>query len=168
MPAFNIDELQRGFQHYQDTVAKAASSGEWDLFADLFTEDAVYREHAYGTFTGREAIRGWIRRTMGTFPGNCMPGFPIAWSIFDPERGWIACEIRNLMADPGDGSVHEASNFTKLHYAGDGLFSYEEDVYNPAHFATLVVTWARAADAHGSLPEDGRAWLDRTIPGWRG
>lgn len=168
MPAFNIDELQRGFQHYQDTVAKAASSGEWDLFADLFTEDAVYREHAYGTFTGREAIRGWIRRTMGTFPGNCMPGFPIAWSILDPERGWIACEIRNLMADPGDGSVHEAANFTKLHYAGDGLFSYEEDVYNPAHFATLVVTWARAADAHGSLPEDGRAWLDRTIRGWRG
>ena len=45
------------------------------------------------------------------------------------------------MADPGDGSVHEADNVTILHYAGDGLWSYEEDVYNPAHFATMVQGW---------------------------
>ncbi len=34
---------------------------------------------------------------------------------------------------------------TVLHYAGDGLFSYEEDVYNPANFAPVVSVHGCAA-----------------------
>jgi hypothetical protein len=168
---FSRDELQAGFQHYQDTVQRAADSGDWNLFVDLFTEDATYSEHCYGSFVGREQIRRWALRTMSAFPGNVMPSFPVAWSVLDPERGWIVCEIRNLLRDPGDGSVHEASNYTRLHYAGrngadDAMFSFEEDVYNPAKFQQAVVAWARVADAHGTLPADGRAWLDAFAPGW--
>ena len=36
------------------------------------------------------------------------------------------------MSDPGDGSIHQEYNFTLLKYAGDGKWSYEEDIYNPA------------------------------------
>jgi hypothetical protein len=53
----------------------------------------------------------------------------------------------------------EAPNLTILHYAGEGLFSYEEDVYNPARFLQMVVGWATVADAHGRLPDEGRRWL---------
>lgn len=166
MAGWSREELESAFQHYQDTVARAGATGDWDLFAELFAPDAVYIEHAYGTFRGREAIRAWIRKTMGTFPGNCMPAFPIGWSVLDPDRGWVVCEIRNVMIDPGDGAPHEAVNFTKLVYAGENLWASEEDVYNPAHFATLVVNWARVADAHDTLPEEGRVWLDRAMPGW--
>jgi hypothetical protein len=71
------------------------------------------------------------------------------------------------MQDPGDGSVHEATNITILTYAGDNQFSKEEDVYNPARFAVAISGWARIADAHGTLPPDGQAWMDAAMPGWR-
>lgn len=160
-------ELEAALEHYQHTVRRASENRDWTLFAGLFTEDADYNEHAYGRFHGRDRIAAWAVRTMTTFPGNCMDDFPVRWSVFDADRGWIVCEIRNLMRDPGDGSRHETSNTTILHYAGENLFSYEEDVYNPMNFAQMVAGWARVADAHGTLPDDGRAWLDRFAPGWK-
>jgi hypothetical protein len=157
-------ELETAFEHYQQTVRTAKSTGDWTLFAGLFTEDARYNEHAFGRFQGRDRIAEWAVRTMTGFPGNCMIDFPVAWSVFDDERGWVICEIGNVMRDPGDGSVHSAPNTTILHYAGSNLFGYEEDVYNPLNFATVVAAWARVADAHGTLPDDGRAWLERFAP----
>lgn len=50
--------------------------------------------------------------------------------------------------DPGDGNVYEAANWTRLLYAGDGLFSEEEDVYNPAEFEPVVAGWLAASKAH--------------------
>ena len=158
---FTREEIEGAFRHYQSEVVKAASEPNWQLFADLFTEDATYYEHAYGRFAGREAITAWAKKTMSTFPGNAMPGVPIAWYVIDEQRGWVVCEIRNLMVDPGDASVHEASNITILHYAGDNRWSYEEDVYNPATFLEMVRGWAVVAAQHGRLPADGRAWLDK-------
>jgi hypothetical protein len=152
-------ELAEAFSHYESEVAKAAATGDWDLFADLFTEDSTYIEHVYGTWHGREQTRSWIHKTMTTFPGSEMVGFPPAWSSIDEERGWVICEIRNVMRDPGDGSVHEASNLTILRYAGDNLWAGEEDVYNPAHFLSMVKEWCRVAEKHGTLPVDARGWL---------
>jgi len=152
-------ELESAFQHYQDEVAGIAASGEWSGFADLFSEDATYVEHAYGTFTGREEIRDWIVRTMTTFPGSEMPGFPIEWYVVDEERGRIVCEVWNDLRDPGDGERHGASNLTILTYAGDGLWSCEED----------GTTRRRSCAPPGA----GRRWPPRTAssvptapPGW--
>lgn len=159
-------ELETALEHYQQTVRRASASGDWTLFAALFTEDADYNEHAYGRFHGRDRIAAWAVRTMTSFPGNCMVEFPIGWAVFDTDRGWIVCEIRNLMRDPGDGSVHETANTTILHHASENLFCYEEDVYNPMNFARMVAGWGRIAGAHGTLPDEGRAWLDRFAAGW--
>ena len=41
--------------------------------------------------------------------------------------------------------MHRADNITILYYAGDGLWSNEEDVYNAAHFATMATGWSAAA-----------------------
>ena len=158
---FTRDEIESAFAHYQSEVVKAATTPDWTLFANLFTADATYYEHAFGTFAGRENITAWAQRTMSTFPGNAMPGFPVAWYVIDEVRGWVVCEIRNVMDDPGDASVHEASNITILHYAGDNQWSYEEDVYNPGKFLDMVRTWALVAKAHGRIPEDAEAWLDK-------
>ena len=154
-------ELEAAFEHYQATVRRATAERDWTLFAGLFTEDATYNEHAYGRFSGRPAIAEWAVRTMTTFPGSAMTGFPISWSVIDPERGWIVCEVQNVMADPGDGSVHQAPNLTILHYAGNNQFSHEEDVYNPVRFMEMVAGWAAVATAHGRLPDEARAWVAR-------
>ena len=153
MGRWTRDELEQAFASYQRVALRAGTTGDWNAWADVFTEDATYVEHVFGTFGGREAIRRWITTTMSTFPGNAMPHFPIDWYVIDEERGWVVCQVWNRMADPGDGSVHQAYNFTLLKYAGDGLWSYEEDIYNPAQFAEMLSGWqARKAelDAAGS------------------
>jgi hypothetical protein len=32
----------------------------------------------------------------------------------------------------------------------------------------MVIGWAQVAALNGRLPDEGRDWLDRKIPGWRG
>lgn len=167
MSRWTRDELEAAFAHYGAEVQVAAEIGAWSRFADLFTEDASYDEHLYGTFHGREEIRGWIVKTMTTMPGSWMPSFPSSWHVIDEERGRIVCEILNRMQDPGDGSIHEATNITILTYAGDNQFSKEEDVYNPAKFMATISGWARVAYANGTLPADGVAWMDAALPRWR-
>jgi len=141
MGKWSREELEDAFDEYQRAALEAGVSGDWNGWADKFTEDATYIEHHYGTLGGREAIRTWITECMGTFPGNAMPHFPVEWYIIDEEKGWVVCQVWNRMADPGDGSLHQQYNFTLLKYAGHGKWSYEEDIYNPAHFATTVQTW---------------------------
>ena len=88
---------------------------------------------------------------MSTYPGSAMPAFPIGWSVIDEDRGWVICQVWNRMDDPGDGSIHQAYNVTILKYAGDGHWSYEEDIYNPAHFASMIEGWERhKAELSGS------------------
>ena len=82
--------------------------------------------------------------------------------MVDDTTPRVVCEVRNLMPDPGDGSVHEASNITILTYAGDGLWSREEGVYNPLRFARRAVSWARVVAQHGRLSEEGEAFLEQT------
>ena len=51
-------------------------------------------------------------------------------------------QVWNRMVDPGDGSLHQQYNFTLLKYAGNGKFSFEEDIYNPAHFQSMIKGWS--------------------------
>jgi SnoaL-like domain len=158
---FSAEEITEAYAAMHARVQHYAASGTWEAFADNFTEDAVYVEHAFGTFRGRDEIRAWSVSTMTTFPGGTMTSFPLAWQVVDAPSSRLICEVRNLMPDPGDGSQLEESNLTIMTYAGDGLFSREEDVYNPLRFARMSVKWARIAEAHGNLGVDGRAYLAR-------
>jgi ketosteroid isomerase-like protein len=151
-PRWSREELERAHQNYADTAARCARSGDWRAWADLFTDDAVYLEHTFGEFHGRDEIYDWISRTMAAWPNAAMTSFPHAWCVCDEERGWWICRIENRMKDPGDGSVHQAHNLTVLHYAGDGRFSYEEDAYNPAAFAPMLQGWLEVYEAHGGQP----------------
>jgi len=65
-------ELEDAFAGYQNTVVECTRSGDWNAFADMFTEDVVYVEHAFGTLNGREAVRKWVTRTMTEFPGQSL------------------------------------------------------------------------------------------------
>ena len=159
MTRMNENVLQSGFERYVAAVEEIAASGDWARFADLFTEDATYCEHVYGDFDGREEIRPWIVKTMTTFPGSEMVGFPPEWFVFDPPTNRVIANIRNIMRDPGDDSVHEASNITILTYDDEGNLLREEDIYNPQKFADMVRDWSRVAQQHGTLSDEGRAML---------
>jgi hypothetical protein len=149
MERWSRDELEKAFETYLEAGARAGASGDWTEWPEIFTEDATYIEHHFGTFHGRDEIRTWITQTMAQFPGNEMDAFPPSWYVVDEERGWVICEILNRMKDPGDGSIHEGTNITILKYAGDGKWASEEDVYNPARFIEMVKTWSERKQALG-------------------
>jgi hypothetical protein len=48
------------------------------------------------------------------------------------------------MSDPGNGNSYSETNWTMIDYAGDGLFSREEDIYNIANFVRLFEEWEAA------------------------
>lgn len=141
MGRWSREEIEEAFDRYQAAALKGGTTGDWDEWVDLFTEDATYVEHLYGEMGGREAIRTWIHDAMKTPPADEMSHFPIEWYVIDEDRGWVVCQVWNRMDDPGDGSLHQAYNFTLLKYAGDGRWKYEEDIYNPAHFAEMIKGW---------------------------
>jgi ketosteroid isomerase-like protein len=154
------EELERTFRAFRAALARAMQSGDWSEWAGFYAEDAVYVEHAMGTFRGRREIREWIERTMALPLVEHIEAFPVGWYVIDEERGWIIAQFFSRMRDPGDGSRHETYNVTILHYGGNGQWSYEEDIYNPAIMQSMLQGWAarRAALAgdHATPPSEGR------------
>ncbi len=138
MASWSREELEAAFENFQRVLGEAGTSGDWDKWAELYTQDVTYVEHQFGTFQGRDAIRRWIDGVMLTPPNDEMTEFPVDWYIIDEQRGWIVFRIWNRMRDPGDGSVHQEANFTLLKYAGDMRFSYQEDIYNPKPVEDMV------------------------------
>jgi ketosteroid isomerase-like protein len=138
MGEYTRDEIEQAYAHYRATAAEAGASGDWDAWSNLFTEDAVYIEHLYGRFEGREAIRTWISTTMAEPLNREMTDFPADWWVIDEDRGWVVCAVWNRMQDIGDGQLHQAINWSLLKYAGDNQWSYEEDIYNVSEFADMI------------------------------
>ena len=73
-------------------------------------------------------------------------------------------KTRNVMRDPGDGTVFECPNLTVLHYAGEDRWAFQEDVYDPQVFITMIAEWGRHAHGLGSLTDDEVAWFAANNP----
>jgi len=144
MGRWSRDEIENALELFRETALECGVSGDWNAWVDLFTEDATYVEHLYGTMGGREAIRKWICSTMAEYPNREMKYFPHEWYMIDEEKGWVVFCVWNRMEDPGDGSLHQAYNFSLLKYAGKMKWSYEEDIYNPKQFQDMIRGWLEA------------------------
>ena len=158
-PRFSRAQIEDAFTQFEATVDHAARTSDWDGWVAHYTPDVDYIEHAAGTMKGREQVRDWIRRSMTTFPGSHMTAFPTLWHVIDTERSRVICELDNPMRDPGDGTRISATNISIISYAGDGLWSRQEDVYNPLRFLKAGMAWCRKAQQLGSLDDDAAAWM---------
>ena len=151
--------LADAFATFEATVDAAARTRDWDAWVAHYTDDVDYIEHAMGTMKGRDQVRMWIYRTMTTFPGSHMTAFPSLWHVIDSDTGRVICELDNPMRDPGDGTIISATNISIITYAGDGLWSRQEDVYNPLRFLAAGMKWCRKAAELGTLDDDAAAWM---------
>lgn len=137
MGKYSRAELEQALVHYSAVVDRCSETQDWAPFADLFTEDVEYIEHAYGTMHGREEVRRWIVNVLKPFP---QMRFPHEWVAYDEDNDAIVVGMRNVLDHPTESGVEFSfPNTTRLIYAGDNLFSSEEDIYNPARDAPRVV-----------------------------
>lgn len=133
-------EIEAEFAKYRERGAIAVATGDWDQWSDQFTEDAHYREHHYGYFRSQGEIRGWITSVMKPFPTM---EFPVSWYVIDDNR--LSALIPNVLPPPpGDDGRYAFDVNTIMHYAGDGKWSYEEDLYSPADAEKVVKRWLAA------------------------
>ena len=143
-PAFPREEVEAEFFNYRSRGDLAVATGNWDQWADQFTDDAHYREHHYGCFNGQAEIRAWITSVMQPFPSMT---FPTKWITIDGNR--VNALIPNILPAPeGDDGYYGFDVHVILHYAGNGRWSYEEDVYSPKEAGQVVARWL---DAGGTI-----------------
>ena len=99
MGQFSRAELEDAFKTYAATVKKATDTGNWREWAEMFTEDATYIEHAYGEFHGRAAIAEWISKVMAPYPTMY---FPQEWVAYDEPNDAIVMCVQNVLPHPTD------------------------------------------------------------------
>ena len=128
--SFPHDEVQAtvaGYVALRQRIEDGDAS--WPDLADFFTEDAVYIDPAWGRIQGRDEIR--------QFMGESMLGledwsFPVEYTAIDGDTVVVKW-TQVLPGTRADGSRYVQSGYSTLVYAGDGRFSYEEDLLNMAH-----------------------------------
>lgn len=129
---------------YQRFVA-AGDAQDWDAWTDLHTEDGIWVEHHLGTFRGRAEIRAGIKEVMASAPPMT---FPVEWHVIEGSR--VVFYPWQVFPDPqGGDAVYRFGCVTILEYAGDGLWSVQEDLYNPREGEAVVKRWLAAG---GRLP----------------
>ena len=60
MASFPLDELRTAYEDLLRVSEECAAAGDFNAYAELFTEDCTYVEHVFGEMHGREAVREWI------------------------------------------------------------------------------------------------------------
>ncbi len=136
MSEFSRAEVEQAWHHF----VAVGDLGDWNAWADLHSEDGVWVEHELGTFEGREAIRKAIIEVMK--PVSMME-FPVGWHVIEGNR--VVYYPWQVFPDPkGGDAVYRFGCVTILDYAGDGLWSYQEDVYNPREAGAVAKAWLAA------------------------
>ncbi|MBI2706371.1 MAG: nuclear transport factor 2 family protein [Actinobacteria bacterium] len=124
------DEVQAAVDRYC-ALREAIGRGDetWTALADLFTDDAVYIDPAWGRIEGVVEIRTFLRESMVGLEDWT---FPIEFCAIEGDDVVIKWTQR-LPGTRDDGTPYEQSGFSRLVYAGGGKFRYEEDLLNMSH-----------------------------------
>lgn len=144
---FPREEVRATVDRYHELRRRIDEGLEPDAFgvlADFYTEDAVYVDGAWGRIEGRDAIAHWLVDSM---LGMEDWKFPIEFTAI--EGNDVVVKWTQIMPRTRpDGTPYRQSGYSRLIYAGDGKFSYEEDTYNMAHVLEDI-------EASGWTPSNG-------------
>ena len=101
----------------------------WTDLCGFYTEDCVYIDPAWGRVEGREAIRSFILESM---TGLEDWQFPVEFTAVAGDSAAVKW-LQILPGQRADGSRYVQTGWSRLVYAGDGLFRYQEDTLNMTH-----------------------------------
>jgi ketosteroid isomerase-like protein len=131
-------EVEEAFRHY---VMVGLVHEDWEGWANLFTDDAVYYDHFYGKFTGPSEITRYLEGTMGAAPHVYSV---LVWYVIDGER--VVYMIVNRADSPEPGAPPlDFPSLQIIEYAGDGKWRWEEDIWLMDEMKSFVKRYALAA-----------------------
>jgi len=124
------DEVQAAVDIYCDLRRRIeAGDATWTDLADLFTDDVVYNDPAWGRIEGIDELKVFLDESMRGLEDWT---FPVEYTAIDGDTVVIKW-TQQLPGARDDGSRYEQSGYSTLVYAGQGKFSYEEDLLNMVH-----------------------------------
>jgi ketosteroid isomerase-like protein len=126
------EEVQAVVDRYHELRRRIDAGEEADAFgvlADFYTDDAVYIDAAWGRIEGKEAIARWLVDSMVGL-GDWL--FPVEFTAIEGDDVVVKW-TQIIPRTKADGTPYTQSGYSRLRYAGDGKFSYEEDTYNMLH-----------------------------------
>ena len=125
-PPEEVHEAARRYCEIRARIEEGLEPAAFGALADLYTDDAVYVDAAWGRIEGREAIAHWLEHSMVGLGDWRFPVEFVAVAGDDVVVKWTQV----IPGTRPDGSGFTQSGYSRLRYAGAGKFSYEEDVYN--------------------------------------
>ncbi len=135
MGRFSEAELRRVYEEYADTRVRI-DRGElgWDAMGNHLTDDAVFVDPAWGRYDGLPAILQFMKDSMTGLEDWT---FPLEWMAVDGDyllTGWQ----NRLPGRRADGTYYQVPGMSRLRYAGDGKFDYEQDLINMVHMLEVM------------------------------
>ena len=124
------EEVQAAVDAYVEArAAIEAGDKTWIDLAPFFTDDAVFIDPAWGRVEGIEGIREFFVESM---LGLEDWSFPVEFTAIEGDTVVIKW-TQILPGSRPDGTKWTQSGISTLQYAGEGRFSYEEDLLNMTH-----------------------------------
>jgi hypothetical protein len=136
----------------------------WEDLADIFTEDAVYIDPAWGRQESREGIRKFFVESMAGLTGYGW-NTPERWTMVDGHR--LVSKWDQVLGKNEDGSDRIVPGLSILYYAGDGLFCYSHDYLNMTHIGETMKAMAWQPPPEFNMPPKKPNWSTALPEAWR-
>ena len=123
------DELNEVLERYlalRDAIDRRERP--WSDLVEYFTDDAVFIDPAWGRVEGIAELREFLDESMRGLEDWT---FPVEYTAIEGDQ--VVVKWTQITPPGSDGTRYRQSGYSTLLYAGDGKFSYEEDLLNMAH-----------------------------------
>ena len=108
-------------------------------------------------------VTGWLLVAAGVaalvLPGPGLLLLAAGLFVLSQQYEWAERRVDPVLDRALLGAAQGVSSVWKL--ALSVLFSREEDIYNPLRFMKLSMKWAKIAEAHGNLSDEGKAYVEQ-------
>jgi hypothetical protein len=163
MTEFSRDEVEEAYRHYYLT---GPVHEDWLAWSQLFTDDATYLDHFYGTFHGPTEIQKFLESTMSFAPHVYSA---LEWYNIDGMHIVYKCWNRADNPQAG-GPPIEFPSLQIIRYAGNGKWASEEDWWIVKEMKAFNEAYEAASKAHDPDHKekmsrlDWGAWVDWARP----
>jgi limonene-1,2-epoxide hydrolase len=153
MAAYPRDEVEAAFRHYFLT---GPVGEDWIAWSQLFTADATYNDHFWGTFHGPAEIQRFLEGTM-SFAAHVYS--PLVWYNVDGTQ--VVYKVVNRADNPElGGEPIEFPSLQVIQYAGDGKWASEDDWWTVAEMKLFNQRYQAARQRAGDKARDPLSRLD--------